>query len=70
MSDNRLSNELRFATLKNEGTRQRWDLFHRAIALAKQSNAEAMEEADKRQQCANPSATVRERPEPQLSIAR
>ena len=70
MSDKCPSNELRFATLKNEGTRQRWELFHRAIALAKRSNAEAIEEADKRQQSASTSGTVRERPEPQLSIAR
>ena len=70
MSDKCLSNELRFAALKNEGTRQRWELFHRAIALAKQSNAKAVEEADKRQQGASASGAVRERPEPQLSIAR
>lgn len=34
------------AQLKNESSRQRWDLFHRAIAHAKQSNDEALEEAD------------------------
>jgi hypothetical protein len=31
--------------LKNESTRQRWELFHRAIAHAKQSNVSAMQEA-------------------------
>ena len=34
------------ATLKNESSRQRWDLFHRAIAHAKQSNDEALLESD------------------------
>jgi hypothetical protein len=34
------------ATLKNESSRQRWELFHRAIAHAKQSNDEALLEAD------------------------
>ena len=34
------------APLKNESSRQRWELFHRAIAHAKQSNDEATLEAD------------------------
>ncbi|MEO1201907.1 MAG: hypothetical protein AAFX10_04305 [Pseudomonadota bacterium] len=34
------------ATLKNESSRQRWELFHRAIAHAKQSNDEALLESD------------------------
>ncbi len=34
------------AGLKNEEARQRWELFHRAIAHAKQSNVTAMQEAD------------------------
>ena len=34
------------ATLKNESSRQRWELFHRAIAHAKQSNDDALLEAD------------------------
>jgi hypothetical protein len=64
-----LNNEPRLEALKNEAARQRWDLFHRAIAYAKQSNAEAMVDGDKQQQAATPEkATVR--PEPQLSIAR
>ena len=33
-------------TLKNESSRQRWELFHRAIAHAKQSNDAALDEAD------------------------
>jgi len=32
--------------LKNEAARQRWELFHRAIAHAKQSNSDALNEAD------------------------
>jgi hypothetical protein len=72
MTDKSLNNELRFASLKNEGTRQRWELFHRAIALAKQSNADALDEADRLQQnsTSDTSATVRTRTEPLLSIAR
>ncbi len=34
------------ATLKNEFSRQRWELFHRAIAYAKQSNDDALAEAE------------------------
>ncbi|MDJ0748874.1 MAG: hypothetical protein QNJ11_05285 [Woeseiaceae bacterium] len=33
-------------TLKNESARQRWELFHRAIAHAKESNNAALHEAD------------------------
>ena len=33
-------------SLKNESARQRWELFHRAIAHAKQSNDAALVEAD------------------------
>jgi hypothetical protein len=32
--------------LKNEAARQRWELFHRAIAHAKKSNIDAMEAAE------------------------
>ena len=34
------------ASLKSESARQRWDLFHRAIAHAKQSNDAALLDAD------------------------
>ena len=34
------------AALKNEAARQRWELFHRAIAHAKQTNDEALLESD------------------------
>jgi hypothetical protein len=72
MNDKILNNEIRFASLKNEATRQRWKLFHTAIALAKQSNADALEEADRLQQNGNSEASepVRQRAEPLLSIAR
>ena len=33
-------------SLKNESARQRWELFHRAIAHAKQSNSNAMQDSD------------------------
>lgn len=33
-------------TFKNEFARQRWELFHRAIAYAKQTNEAALIEAD------------------------
>ena len=33
-------------TLKNESARQRWELFHRAISYAKESNNAALHEAD------------------------
>lgn len=32
--------------LKDESARQRWELFHRAIAHAKQSNVAALDDAD------------------------
>jgi hypothetical protein len=72
MNDKISNNESRFATLKNEATRQRWELFHRAIALAKQSNADAMAEADRFQNSSSSEASepVRHRAEPLLSIAR
>jgi hypothetical protein len=34
--------------LKNDSARQRWELFHRAIAHAKQSNDVAMDDAESR----------------------
>ncbi len=33
-------------TLKNESARQRWELFHRAIAHAKASNDAALDDTD------------------------
>ena len=46
MSGKRKEIESPTATLKDEFTRQRWDLFHRAIAHAKQSNDDALRDAD------------------------
>ena len=46
MSNKCAQNDSPLMGLKNESTRQRWDLFHRAIALAKQSNVSAMQEAE------------------------
>ncbi|MDZ7642757.1 MAG: hypothetical protein U5K76_00045 [Woeseiaceae bacterium] len=45
MSNNTIKQESRAESFRNESTRQRWDLFHRAIAHAKQSNVAALEEA-------------------------
>jgi hypothetical protein len=46
MSNKCAQNESPLVAIKNESTRQRWELFHRAIAYAKQSNVSAMQEAD------------------------
>jgi hypothetical protein len=46
MSNKNLPDEPRFEALKNESARQRWQLFHRAIAHAKQSNYQALEQVD------------------------
>jgi hypothetical protein len=50
--------------LKNESARQRWELFHRAIAHAKQSNNDAEIEADAA------AAETGESPGPLLTIIR
>ena len=70
MNDKISNIESRFATLKNEATRQRWEWFHRAIALAKQSNADAMAEADKLEQSSAEASELARYREPLLSIAR
>jgi len=49
--------------LKNEAARQRWELFHRAISHAKQSNNNAMEEAES-------ASSETKQAGPMLSIAR
>ena len=46
MSRKHKENEVPIVTLKNESSRQRWELFHRAIAHAKESNHAAIVEAD------------------------
>ena len=48
-------------TLKNESARQRWDMFHRAIAHAKESTHAAMHESDSRAgdaECSGPLLTI------------
>lgn len=46
MSSNCSDNESPLSPLKSESARQRWDLFHRAIAHAKQSNTAALQDGD------------------------
>ena len=46
MSNNYSENESPLAALKSESARQRWDMFHRAIAHAKQSNTAALQESE------------------------
>ena len=46
MSDNYSKNESPLAALKSESARQRWDMFHRAIAFAKQSNSAALQDSE------------------------
>ena len=49
--------------LKDDSARQRWELFHRAIAHAKQSNLDALDDRDTTPEDANHGS-------PQLSIVR
>lgn len=47
--------------LKNESTRQRWELFHRAIAHAKESNNAALDDAETPSgdtECSGPLLTI------------
>jgi hypothetical protein len=46
MSNKRKEAESPLVALKDESARQRWELFHRAIAHAKQSNIDAHDDAD------------------------
>jgi len=63
MSNDYLENESPTSALKTDSTRQRWDMFHRAIAHAKQSNTAALQEAEA-------PAGKPKRSGPALSIAR
>ena len=63
MSREHKEDESPAASLKNEASRQRWELFHRAIAHAKESNTVSMEDAESP---ANDSEATR----PLLSIVR
>ena len=46
MSNKVQKSDAPLAALKNESARQRWELFHRAIAHAKESNNASLVEAD------------------------
>ncbi len=46
MSRKHREDELPLVTLKNESSRQRWEMFHRAIAHAKECNDAAIAETD------------------------
>jgi len=63
MSNDCSENESPLSALKSESARQRWDLFHRAIAHAKQSNSAALRDSDT-------SASKPKRSGPVLSIIR
>jgi len=46
MSNNLKKSESPLGALKSDAARQRWELFHRAIAHAKESNNASLAEAD------------------------
>ncbi len=46
MSTKHKENHAPVVSLKNESARQRWELFHRAIAHAKESNHAALADTD------------------------
>ena len=46
MSRKHKDNEAPAVSLKNESSRQRWELFHRAIAHAKESNHAALADTE------------------------
>ena len=46
MSKKQSKNELPVEALTSESARQRWELFHRAIAHAKESNNAMMDDGD------------------------
>ena len=46
MSRNSNETDAPVFTLKDDSARQRWELFHRAIAHAKKSNLDALDDGD------------------------
>jgi len=58
MSNKFSQNDSPVGSLKNEAARQRWELFHRAIAHAKQSNSSAMQDADSSADEAKPAGPI------------
>jgi hypothetical protein len=63
MSNNCSEDDSTVTALTSESARQRWEMFHRAIAHAKQSNSDALQEAEM-------PASKPKRSGPLLSIAR
>ncbi len=73
MSNKFVKNEASVEAWKSESARQRWQLFHRAIAHAKQSNADALQEAENSRldgETGRDDDHGSSRPDPLLSIAR
>lgn len=63
MANNCSDNDSPVSALKSEAARQRWEMFHRAIAYAKQSNMTALQQEE--------AATAKpKRSGPVLTIAR
>jgi len=61
MSKNYQKTDLPIDALKSEAARQRWEMFHRAIAHAKESNNAALHEADAQSgdtECSGPLLTI------------
>ena len=61
MSNKHQKTESPIDALKSESARQRWELFHRAIAHAKESNNAALHEADAQSgdgECSGPLLTI------------
>ena len=61
MSNKLKTTESPIDALKNESARQRWELFHRAIAHAKESTNAAMLEGDPQNgdpECSGPMLTI------------
>ena len=61
MSNNLNKTDSPIDGLKNESTRQRWEMFHRAIAYAKESTNAAMCESESQgndPECSGPILTI------------
>lgn len=61
MSNNFKKTDFPFDALKNESARQRWELFHRAIAHAKETTNAAICESDTQSadpECSGPLLTI------------
>ena len=63
MNNKRIDNESPLTAIKNDSTRARWELFHQAIAYAKESNSAALRDND-------PTILDPARSGPRLSIVR